>query len=95
MQLLDLGQDSGRRFPSHALDDIFTEIHQHLKMELEAGADPLEISKRLIDVASAEKVVGFVASGVWPGVLRAPFHAHNSVDGSICSSNYVDTYVGP
>ena len=95
LELLTLGEDCGVRFPSEAFDDIFSDIYEYLKTEARAGADPLQISRRIYEVASAKRVVGIVASGLWRGVLKAPFHAHNSVDGSICSSNYVDTYVGP
>ncbi len=100
LDLLGIGEDTGRRFPSEELLDIFTKIHQHLKQAADAGADPLEISKRIIDVATAKNVVCAVASGLFMGrrggrLLEKPFHAHHSVDDSICSLNQVGTNVGP
>ena len=77
LELLNLGQDRGVRFPSGAFDDIFSDIHDHLKTEARKGADPLEISKRVADVESAKKVVGFVASNLCGRVLKTPFHVHN------------------
>jgi len=97
LDLLEIGEDTGRRFPSEELLDIFTKIHQYLKEAADAGADPLELSKRIIDVGTAKNVVFCVASGLFMGrrLLEKPFHAHHRVDDSICSLNQVGTNVGP